>query len=317
MDKLTIVDAMNIMFIESSIAIKELEKQGKEFNEENEPFFLHLLIQKLNYIFSTYNNIIFCWEGKNSTRWRKSIYPDYKENRKKARDQDSYKRIIANIDKIKKLLDYYPCKQICVDNCEGDDEVFALCNKYNKIREITVLSSDKDFIQLKNFFNVDIYNPIRKEFIKENKYIIEEKAVCGDASDNIPGLQRVGKKTFEKMISSKAEWNKIIAKGNNRYVYDLFKKIVDLSEFPKEYSDKIKETDENTSFNTFKPNKIEEFLFENKLGAIKSNWNYLQGEIGQMEGVKTELPEEPKNLNETISISDEDDEIDKVLKEYL
>ena len=119
------------------------------------------------------------------------------------------------------------------------------------------------------------------------------------------------------MISSKAEWDKVIAKGNNRYVYDLFKKIVDLSEFPKEHSDKIKEADENTSFNTFQPDKIEEFLFENKLGAIKSNWSYLQGEIGQMEGVKTELPKEPKNLNETVSISDEDDEIDKVLKEYL
>lgn len=316
MDRITIIDAMNIMFIESSIAIKELERQGKEFNEENEPFFLHLLIQKLNYIFSTYNNVIFCWEGKNSTKWRKSLYPDYKENRKKARDQDSYKRIIANVEKIKNLLNYYPCKQICVDNCEGDDEVFAICEKYHKDKEVTVLSSDKDFIQLKNFFNVDIYNPIRREFIKENKYIIEEKAVCGDNSDNIPGLQRIGKKTFEKMISSKDEWNKIIAKGNNRYVYDLFKKIVDLSEFPKEYSERVKEIEEKTPFNDFRPDKVEEFLFENKLSAIKSNWDYLQTEIAAVNNIKMG----DVNLSSEYvkkEISEEDDEIDKVLKEYL
>ena len=72
-----------------------------------------------------------------------------------------------------------------------------------------------------------------------NKNIIAEKAIVGDSSDNIKGLPRVGGKTFEKMLTDKTEWAKIMGKGDNATLYETILDIVDLRRYPKEYHDKI------------------------------------------------------------------------------
>jgi len=238
---IVLVDTMNVIFIEFHVACKLLKDEGKTLDEENLPFYAHLLFNKLNNFFSTYGNIIFCWEGYHSLDWRRSIYPDYKRNREGMKSQDEFKVLKSFLPKIEEVLNYYPCKQIRVDEAEADDVIYSLAKKYSAIDDVIIISTDGDLVQIRNSFvnEVEIYNPIRRSFAKENKFLIEEKAICGDRSDNIPGLYRVGVKTFEKMISDATMYKKIMDKGDNREIYKRFKIIIDLSQFPKNFQQKM------------------------------------------------------------------------------
>ena len=277
---ITLIDAMNIVFIEYSIARKKLEEEGRSFNEENVGFFYHALINKFNVFFSTYRNIIFCWEGKGSTDYRKSLFPGYKENRKQSREEDEYQVIKSTFKKIKEILNFYPCKQISVDGCEGDDVIFALCEKYKEEDRVLVLSSDGDFSQLGNHFeNVLVYNPIHRREITPKKNIVIEKSIIGDSSDGIPGLYRIGPKKLEKMLEDKSEWNSVMSKSNNKLLFETFLKVVDLSLFPSEKRKEIQNLEDSLHFNSFDPDSIEGFFWENKLKDLLRRWTQVKNEI--------------------------------------
>jgi 5'-3' exonuclease len=275
-----LVDSLNIMFIEFHIACSKLHEEGKILDKENFPFYAHLLFNKINSLFATYGKLIFCFEGKNSIGWRRSIYPEYKANRKDAQDNEEFKIVKNFIPKFHEVLNYYPCKQIEVENSEADDVIFSLSKKY-KDDKVIIVSTDGDFVQIINLFgeNVEVYNPVKRIFAKKNEHLIEEKAICGDTSDNIPGLFRVGPKTFEKMIASPIEWNKVMSKGNNKTIFENFKKIVDLREFPEDISKQIVDKESQTEYNSFQPENIELFFWELRLKDQLKRWTSTIEEI--------------------------------------
>jgi len=79
--------------------------------------------------------------------------------------------------------------------------------------EVIIVTGDKDALQLIDN-NIKVFVPgrgkrqakmfNRKEFIKqygfEPRQLIDFKALCGDASDNIPGVKGIGPKTATKLI---------------------------------------------------------------------------------------------------------------------
>jgi len=270
----TLIDTLNVIFIEYHIARKILHDKGKLLDEENLPFYAHVLFSKINKLFATYGRIIWCWEGKNSLGWRRNIFPDYKMNRKGQKNEEEYKTLKSFFPKIQEVLKYYPCKQIESENAEADDIIYILAKKYQN-DGVTIISTDGDLTQIRNFFgkNIEIYNPVRKTYAKEKPYIIEEKAICGDPSDNIPGLYRVGPKTFEKMLIDPAQHKKIMANENNKQIYENFKKIVDLREFPKEYHFDILKKEEEVEYNIFQPENIEMFFWDNALKQQLDRWS--------------------------------------------
>ena len=276
----TLIDTLNIIFIEYHIARKKLHDEGKLLDEENLPFYAHVLFSKLNNLFSTYGNLIFCWEGKNSLGWRRSIFPDYKMNRKEQKNEEEYKTLKSFFPKIQEALNYYPCKQIESKNAEADDIIYILSKKY-KDEGVTIISTDGDLTQIRNFFgkNIEIYNPVRKTYAKEKPNIIEEKAICGDSSDNIPGLYRVGPKTFEKMLEDSTQFTKVLSKNNNKQLFESFKKIIDLREYPKETHEDILKIEGSIEYNKFKPENIEMFFWENKLKQLLDRWVFSKEEI--------------------------------------
>lgn len=300
-----LIDGMNIVFIEYNIARKKLHDEGKELNEENIGMYFHMIINKFNSIFSTYKNPIFCWEGKNSTKYRKDIFPGYKENRKKQRSEEEYKILKSTFQTIKKILTMYPCKQLEIEEVEGDDVIFALCEKFKNEDRVIVLSSDGDFAQLGNHFsNVMVYDPIRRREILSNKDIAIQKAVVGDSSDGIPGLYRIGPKTFEKMMEDKEEWNKVMLKDNNQKLFETFLSIIDLSKFPKEKHEEIRNVEESISYNKFDPDAIELFFWENGLKDLLNRWGEAKHSIYAANFVDKNLLKEYNN----------EEEIDKVLE---
>ena len=298
-----LIDGMNIVFIEYNIARKKLHDEGKELNEENIGMFYHMIVNKFNSIFSTYSHPIICWEGKNSSAYRKNLFPGYKENRKQQRNEEEYKILKNTFSTIRQILNYYPCKQIELEETEGDDIIFALCEKFKEEDRVVVLSSDGDFAQLGNHFdNVMVYDPIRRREIEKKENIAIQKAIVGDSSDGIPGLHRVGIKTFEKMMKNEEEWNKILQKENNQKLFETFLSIIDLSKFPKERHEKIRSLEENIEYNNFSPDEIEAFFWDNKLKDLLNRWSQVKNSIYSCIS-QEQLTE--KNQNDRIESDDE------------
>lgn len=286
-----LLDELNFVFIAYNMAQKQLKDNalmsgkitGAEpfiLSEEDVPFCYHVLFNKFNHLFKTYGQVIICHEGKGSTDWRRNIFPEYKRNRDAGKAEDSYKILKATFPKIEEILNYYPTKQIKVDGCEADDCIFALSTYFaNNGEEVLIISSDGDLAQTMNFSDkIQVYNPVKRTYHEKDPDLVMRKAIVGDASDNIPGLYRVGPKTFEKMMLDKALFAEKM-KGENREIFERFKKIVDLSVFPKEKHEEIIKQYEEKPWNEFKIGLIESFYYDNKMPDHLSRWGRESSEI--------------------------------------
>jgi 5'-3' exonuclease len=160
------------------------------------------------------SQVYVAWEGGGSQRRRK-IYPEYKLGRKPEKLNRFYGDDIPDSDDNKKhqmitllsMLRHIPVCQIYVSDCEGDDIVAHLCNGPFRKKDKIIVSSDKDMYQLLDD-STKIYSLHRKCFVTSST-IFEEfrvkphnfalvKSLCGDVSDNIPGIEGVGFKTAAK-----------------------------------------------------------------------------------------------------------------------
>ena len=277
---IVIVDAMNLFFIELGASVSILRKEGKELDKENFPFFINVLMNRVNNIFSTYENVYFAWEGKNSTKRRKDIFPEYKGNRGKNKEEEHYKLAMEFVPKFQEIIKSYPSKSIIVEGCEADDVIYVLSSKY-KNEGVLILSTDGDLVQIGEKFgaeNVQMYNPVKKKFI-EKKNVVLEKAIVGDKGDNIPGISGIGEKTFQKMIDDKDFFEKTMAKGNNRKIFEQFLEVVDLSKIPKELEEAILSQDESLEFSKFDPDTIEQFFWNNKSRELLGRWGTAKTKI--------------------------------------
>lgn len=263
---------MNVVFIEFHMTKRELKNQGKEeFTKEDIPFFFHNFFTFFNKITREYDDVVGCWEGNRSLDWRRSIFPDYKRNRDVKKNENEYKLLMSLIPEIRECLDSYSIKQLAVDGAEGDDLMFTLAMHYDG--EHTLITTDKDLTQiLIHKPKVAVYNPIKKTYAKVNKNIVEEKAIIGDRADNIGGLYRIGPKTFEKMMEDRSLYNSVMCKGENKEVFKQFLKIIDLRNIPNELKERIIKANEETPYNTFRKDKIEEFYFKYKLKELLMYW---------------------------------------------
>ncbi len=179
------------------------------------------------------------WETGGSPR-RLKLYPDYKKRSKPMRTNRFYGDAIPDTEDneafqkqlILRLLQFLPVHQIHVENCEADDVIAYVCKSLHQDEQKVIVSSDKDFYQLLDE-NTKIYRPGKKSFYKE-KDMIEEynitpenfviaKAMNGDPSDNIPGVERVGFKTLAKRFTlneSKVSVDDILEKSKKHVQED-------------------------------------------------------------------------------------------------
>lgn len=278
---MVLIDSLNSIFMAFSMAKRELkaiEGPEFEFTEKDLPFFYHILLNKYHKIFKTFGRAIICHEGEKSLEWRRSIFPGYKINRDKSKQEEEFKVLKSSFPIIEELLTFYPAKQIKQTYAEADDIINILAQKYAKDENVMIISSDKDLTQImKHSSNISVYNPLKNKEYEYNKNIILEKAIIGDRSDGIPGLYRIGEKTLEKMLSDPVLWKQKI-KGNEE-ILKSFYTIIDLDEFPQEWRNEILYIEENTEWNEFNPNSIELFLFENKLEDHLMKWSTTRNEI--------------------------------------
>lgn len=139
-----------------------------------------------------YGEMIIACDDRGS--WRRNIFPYYKANRKKDRENSEldWNAMFDIMGKLRQeLKDYFPYRVITVPDAEADDIIGTLVQTFgNTMEKILILSGDKDFRQLHSYMNVKQYDPTRKKWIEENnpERYLREHIMRGDRGDGIPNF---------------------------------------------------------------------------------------------------------------------------------
>ena len=181
---------------------------------------IHGFANMLNRIINEYEPkyILMVFDAK-GTNFRHEIYKEYKANRNSMPTELS-----EQTGAIINLVKAYGIHVIQQDNVEADD-VIATAVKQIKIKDTqTIISSgDKDLAQLvtddvvliNNFDSkvLDIKGVIEKFGVKP-KQIFDYLCLVGDASDNIPGVNKVGPKTAVTLLEKYKNLDGILKNTN-------------------------------------------------------------------------------------------------------
>ena len=162
--------------------------------------------------------VIIVYDGAGGSQRRRKIHPNYKSNRKPGKRitrWDAFKNATEEKEAMKiqfsRLLDYLdflPINVISIDRIEADDTIAYIANKLVK-EEVTIMSSDQDFLQLVDD-RITVWSPTKKIFYTPNK-VLEDygvpahnflmyKVLMGDKSDNIEGVRGLGPKKLPKIL---------------------------------------------------------------------------------------------------------------------
>jgi len=215
-----LVDGNNLVNAAFYVAQARADETNTEEIQKNTVNIFKSQIGKLQNDFSP-SKIFIAWDGRNGAKWRKEILPEYKGGRNK----EGKEKLFEALD-ICREIDYH--NNFHHEDYEADDIIYALCRSMRG--EKTIISADKDFLTLAQIDQtIRVYNPISKKFREiPDHCVICEKAIVGDKSDGIKGIQGIGIKKFLKMNGDYS----ILSKNQK----EIFKKnvlIIDLSKNPK------------------------------------------------------------------------------------
>ena len=230
-----------------------------------------------------YGEMVICCDSKKY--WRRDVFPYYKASRKKDREASGvdWNTMFNTLSTVRQeLIDNFPYKTLMVEGAEADDIIGTLVHKYNQYeKEILILSSDKDFMQLQVYDNVKQYSPVHKKFIRtaDAELYLKEHIIKGDRGDGIPNVASPDsvfvtggrqKPMRKKLIEQIANTNVFTAGDVSEEIKRNFarnKQLVDLSETPKELQDEIinaytnyEVKDRSGLFNYFVNNKLKNLM---------------------------------------------------------
>ena len=165
--------------------------RGKPVVEED--LLRHTILNSIrmfrNQFSKDFGEMVICCDGKDN--WRKKVFPEYKANRRKNREDDptDWKTLFELLHEMREdLTKYFPYKVMHVDSAEADDIIGVIVRELSE-EPTLILSSDKDFIQLQKFDNVKQWSPLQKKFIvgdpAESLY---DKTIRGDSGDGVPNI---------------------------------------------------------------------------------------------------------------------------------
>jgi protein Xni len=150
---------------------------------------------------------VCCLFDSHEPTWRHQLFPAYKANRKPTPGA-----LLEAIPKFETAFLELGVTSICVDGYEADDVIATLAKGIgNKGGKVTILSTDKNFLQLLDdyVFVHDHFND--KEYSRDwvvEKYgvrheqLIDYWALTGDSTNNIKGVPKIGPKTAQQLIAS-------------------------------------------------------------------------------------------------------------------
>ena len=141
-----------------------------------------------------YGQMVIACDGGGT--WRKELYPHYKANRKKNREESGvdWKEFFRILNMVRdEIREHLPFKVVHVPGVEADDIIGTLVDQaqeFGRNENVMIISSDTDFVQLHQYKNVKQFSPMKKAFIKEKDPVryLQEHILRGDSGDGVPNV---------------------------------------------------------------------------------------------------------------------------------
>jgi len=209
-DHILLIDGMNTL-IRSFSLLKAMNPTGTHIGG------LVGFLRSLGYVTRIFDptRVIIVWDGKGGSGNRQNIDPNYKAQRANSRithwglydtKEEETEALVNQLFRVQDYLDCLPMHQLVMEKLEADDIMAYLAKRASKAgKKVTIVSSDKDFLQLIDS-NIEVYAPVKKKTftignIKEEIGVLPQnynivKALLGDNSDNLPGVKGLGIKTI-------------------------------------------------------------------------------------------------------------------------
>ena len=236
-DHILVIDAMN-MLIRSFSLLKAMSPTGHHIGG------LVGFLRSLGYVTRIFEptRVIIVWDGKGGSGNRQNIDPDYKAHRANTRithwglydtKAEETEALVGQLLRTRDYLDCLPIQQIMMEKLEADDIIAYLAQEASKNKKkMTIVSSDKDFLQMVDKY-ISVYAPVKKKTFTPNN--IEEeikvhpknyniiKALLGDNSDGLRGVKGLGIKTIV------SEFPDVVNKPNTElnYVFNICEEKLD------------------------------------------------------------------------------------------
>ena len=213
-DSVLLIDGMNL-FIRVFSAIPTTNEDGVHVG--GIVGFLRSLAFNIKMIRPTRTIIVF--DGKGGSNRRRKIFPQYKMGRKMSyrlnrshnflTREEEQQMMIRQLNRVVEYLECLPVSVMNMENIEADDVIGYLSKHIYKNNKTTIVSTDKDFLQLVDK-TTTIYSPTKKKMYDEEE-VFEEYGIHpknfllfrmfdGDKSDGIPGVNGIGMKTLVKLF---------------------------------------------------------------------------------------------------------------------
>lgn len=177
--------------------------RNKDGIPTNAIYTFHNYMKKFKQDLTYFDYLIVCFDtGKKS--FRHEQYENYKAQRKPVDEDLKIQMPIA-----REMLDAMNIFHLEIEGYEGDDLAGSFASMFANLGiEVTLFTSDKDFLQLvKKNIDVTLIKSGFNNFENNNvdnfydhygltpKQIVDYKAIAGDSSDNYKGVKGVGDKT--------------------------------------------------------------------------------------------------------------------------
>ena len=177
--------------------------------------FVTMLMKLLSETDADHIAIIFDAKRKN---FRNEIYPEYKAHRPPPPDE-----LIPQFALIHEAVEAFNLPAIRMEGYEADDLIATYTKQATALgAEVTVVSSDKDLMQLVSD-NVIMYDAMKnreidaagvvEKFGLGPAHVVDIQALAGDSSDNVPGVPGIGVKTAALLIEEYGDLDAVLARA--------------------------------------------------------------------------------------------------------
>ena len=262
--------------------------------------------------------------------FRNEIYSDYKANRSEAPDD-----LAPQFEYIRKSVLAFNLPSIDLPNYEADDLIATYVDQIlNKGAKVTIVSSDKDLMQLYKK-GVRIYDPMKNKFITDEDVIkkfgvdsskvIDVQSLAGDSSDNVPGVPGIGIKTAAELINKYGTLENLLSlaheiKQNKRretLIENKDKALISKKLVTLDHRSPVKSQLSDFKLKNIDKEKLYKFLREMEFNRLLSSAISAYGEpelIGEKKEIKNLEKQTPINNKNYFLISSLD-QIDDWIKE--
>ncbi|MEX2245996.1 MAG: 5'-3' exonuclease H3TH domain-containing protein [Dehalococcoidia bacterium] len=166
------------------------------------------------------SRVAICFDGGSAVR-RREVYPDYQTGREADPKFVANEPIVTRgIEEFRAAVRMLPIEVLKGEDVEADDLIAGLVHAHPKMAK-RIVSSDRDFLQLISP-TTSIYSPVKKVVVDEANFddetmpksaagdrtpfprarFLDFRALCGDTSDDLPGVPGIGPLSAAKLLAS-------------------------------------------------------------------------------------------------------------------